>query len=146
MCIALPQLGLGTAGTCRCAILIEEDLFDVFAENAGDLKGERKAWIVAARFDRVDASSRYRYSRCEFGLRPLHLRTKYSQTSLHYSSRSVIDLCQVAASTKPTVHRIIMLTGTPKIGTTGTCTPRLRRKSRARASVRELTNPNTSAR
>lgn len=145
MGMALPQLGLGTAGTCGCAILIEEDLFDVFAKNPGDLKGERKTRIIAARFDGVDAGARYPHVHSKFGLRPFHLCTKHSQARLH-SSRSAMVLCQAAASTKPTVHKIIMERGTPKIGTTGTWAPRLRRKSSTRASERELTNPNISAR
>ncbi len=138
-------LALGNAGTCGRSVLIEEHFFDVLCENSGDFEGERKAWIITSRFDGVDTSSRYPHAQSELGLRPLHFGTKNSQARLH-SSRSAIVLCQVAARTKPTVHKIIMLTGIPKAGTTGTCAPRLRRKSSTRASARELTNPNMSAR
>jgi hypothetical protein len=143
MYIVLPLLALGTAGTRRGAILIEEHFFDVLPENSGDFEGERKTWIVASRFDGVDASSRNPHVQCELGLRPLHLGTKYSEARLH-SSCSAIDRCRAAARTKPTVHKIIMLTGTAKVGTTGTRKPRVRRKSRRRAIPSELTNPNTS--
>ena len=79
MCIALPQLGLRTAGTRCRAILIEEHFFDVFTENPSDLKGERKTRIIAARFDRVDAGARYTHVHCKFGLGPLHLGREPSQ-------------------------------------------------------------------
>src|SRR5208282_4540063 len=111
-------LARGTAGTCHRSVLIDEHLFDVLCEDSGDFEGERKTWVVASCFDGVDTSSRYPHAQSELGLRPLHFGTKYSEARLH-SSRSAIDLCLAAARTKPTVHKIIMLTGRAKLGTTG---------------------------
>ena len=115
MCIALPQLGLGTAGTLCRGIFIEEHFFDVFTENLSDLKGERETWIIAARFDRVDAGARYTHVHSEIGLGPLHLGSEDPEAGLH-SSRPSLNRCQPAARTKPSVHKIIMLAGIPNTG------------------------------
>src|SRR6266478_9422352 len=74
----VPLLACGTAGTHGRSVLVEKHLFDVLAKNAGDLKSERKARIIAARFDGGDASARYSHMRRQLRLRPLHFRSQYS--------------------------------------------------------------------
>jgi hypothetical protein len=65
------------------AFLVEKHFLDMLAEKTRDLDSQRKAWVIPARFNRVDGLTGYADCRGQLGLRPFPLSAQNAEARLH---------------------------------------------------------------